>query len=126
MSKIPGPAHPHRGREPLPWHEPKPAQEDPDAPQLDHLKPEFLLEEQGVRHTVVVGGQIRVRQARHAATHDPTSSVERRGIAKPAISSRISMRIEIPEGMTGELSRCWACRDSPTGRAARNRKSRRT
>lgn len=31
--KIPGPAHPHRRREPLPWHEPKPAQDDPDAPQ---------------------------------------------------------------------------------------------
>lgn len=30
--KIPGPAHPHRRREPLPWHEPKPAQDDPDAP----------------------------------------------------------------------------------------------
>jgi len=32
MSKIPGPAHPRLRREPLPWHEPKPAQDDPDAP----------------------------------------------------------------------------------------------
>ena len=29
---VPQPAHPHRRREPLPWHEPKPAQDDPDAP----------------------------------------------------------------------------------------------
>ncbi len=28
----PSPAHPHRRREPLPWHAPKPADEDPDAP----------------------------------------------------------------------------------------------
>lgn len=28
----PAPAHPHRRREPLPWHAPKPAEEDPDAP----------------------------------------------------------------------------------------------
>lgn len=28
----PEPAHPHRRREPLPWHRPKPAAEDPDAP----------------------------------------------------------------------------------------------
>jgi uncharacterized protein (TIGR00730 family) len=31
--RIPGPAHPRRRREPLPWQEPKPAQDDPDAPQ---------------------------------------------------------------------------------------------
>jgi len=29
---IPGPAHPHRRREPLPWHEPKSARDDIDAP----------------------------------------------------------------------------------------------
>jgi uncharacterized protein (TIGR00730 family) len=32
-SRIPEPAHPHKRREPLPWHQPKPAEEDPDAPQ---------------------------------------------------------------------------------------------
>jgi uncharacterized protein (TIGR00730 family) len=32
-SKVPGPAHPQQRREPLPWHEPKPAQDDPQAPQ---------------------------------------------------------------------------------------------
>jgi uncharacterized protein (TIGR00730 family) len=29
---IPGPPHPHRRQAPLPWHEPKAAQDDPDAP----------------------------------------------------------------------------------------------
>jgi uncharacterized protein (TIGR00730 family) len=30
--RISPPAHPHKRREPLPWHRPKPAEEDPDAP----------------------------------------------------------------------------------------------
>jgi len=90
--KVPEPAHPDRRREPLPWHEPKPAQDDPDAPrrvhailqsasyseadhdvqflqrddnrglrlQLDYLKPEFVLEQHGIRHTVVVFGSTRI------------------------------------------------------------------
>jgi len=29
----PAPAHPHLRREPLPWHRPKPPEDDPDAPQ---------------------------------------------------------------------------------------------
>jgi uncharacterized protein (TIGR00730 family) len=29
---VPKPAHPDRRRQPLPWHRPKPADEDPDAP----------------------------------------------------------------------------------------------
>ena len=28
---VPPPPHPHRRREPLPWQQPKPAEEDPDA-----------------------------------------------------------------------------------------------
>jgi uncharacterized protein (TIGR00730 family) len=32
-SSIPKPAHPHRRREPLPWCQPKPVEEDRDAPQ---------------------------------------------------------------------------------------------
>ncbi|MEJ2315539.1 MAG: LOG family protein [Gammaproteobacteria bacterium] len=32
-SGIPAPAHPENRREPLPWHHPKPFEEDPDAPQ---------------------------------------------------------------------------------------------
>jgi uncharacterized protein (TIGR00730 family) len=31
-SRIPNPPHPHRRSEPLPWHVPKPVEEDPDAP----------------------------------------------------------------------------------------------
>jgi uncharacterized protein (TIGR00730 family) len=30
-SRIPAPAHPYRRRQPLPWHQPKPVEEDPDA-----------------------------------------------------------------------------------------------
>lgn len=30
--RIPHPAHPHRRRVPLPWHQPKPVEDDPDAP----------------------------------------------------------------------------------------------
>ncbi len=30
---VPSPPHPHERREPLPWHRPKPAEEDPNAPQ---------------------------------------------------------------------------------------------
>jgi uncharacterized protein (TIGR00730 family) len=91
---IPGPAHPHRRREPLPWHEPKPAQDDPDAPrrvqailesasyreadrdveflqggdtrgprlQLDYLKAQHLLEQHGIRHTIVVFGGTRIAE----------------------------------------------------------------
>jgi len=81
-------------REPLPWHEPKPAQDDPQAPQrlkailesssyreadrdvdflqhddtrglrlqLDYLKAESLLEQHGIRHTIVVFGSTRITQ----------------------------------------------------------------
>ena len=94
QSKIPGPAHPQRRREPLPWREPKPAQDDPDAPrrlqailesasyreadrdvdflqhddtrglrlQLDYLKPELLLEQHLIRHTIVVFGSTRITE----------------------------------------------------------------
>lgn len=86
------PAHPRQRREPLPWHQPKPAEEDPDAPrrvqsildspsyrqadrdvdflnldetrgvrlQIDYAKPELLLEQHGVQHTIVVFGSTRI------------------------------------------------------------------
>ena len=86
------PAHPHLRREPLPWHCPKPVEEDPDAPnrihaildspsyrqadrdvdflnldetrgvrlQIDYAKPELLLEQHGVQHTIVVFGSTRI------------------------------------------------------------------
>jgi len=91
---VPAPAHPHLRREPLPWHQPKSAEEDPDAPQrlqaildsptyreadrdvafletdqtrgvrlqLDYTKSELLLQQHGVRHTVVVFGSTRIRE----------------------------------------------------------------
>ena len=91
-ARIPTPAHPHRREVPLPWHQPKPALDDPEAPrrlqaildspgyrqadqdveffnrdetrglrlQLDYSKPELLLEEHGIRHTVVVVGSTRL------------------------------------------------------------------
>jgi len=93
-SKVPGPAHPRERREPLPWHEPKPAQDDPQAPQrlkailespsyreadrdvdflqhddtrglrlqLDYFKAETMLEQHGVRHSIVVFGSTRIAE----------------------------------------------------------------
>jgi uncharacterized protein (TIGR00730 family) len=93
-SKIPGPAHPRLRREPLPWHAPKPAQDDSDAPsrvqailespsyreadrdveflqgddtrgprlQLDYFKAQHLLEQHGIRHTIVVFGSTRIAE----------------------------------------------------------------
>jgi uncharacterized protein (TIGR00730 family) len=89
---IPEPAHPSRRRVALPWQEPKPEQDDPQAPprvraildspsyreadrdvgflqlgntrglrlQLDYLKPELVLRQHGVRHTIVVFGSTRI------------------------------------------------------------------
>jgi uncharacterized protein (TIGR00730 family) len=86
------PAHPHLRNEPLPWHRPKPIEEDPDALnrvhailnspsyrqadrdvdflnldetrgvrlQIDYAKPELLLEQHGVQHTIVVFGSTRI------------------------------------------------------------------
>jgi uncharacterized protein (TIGR00730 family) len=93
-ARVPAPAHPRVRREPLPWHRPKPAEEDPDAPrrlqaildsptyrqadhdvafldrdetrgvrlQLDYTKPELLLQQHAVQHTVVVFGSTRIRE----------------------------------------------------------------
>lgn len=118
---IPLPAHPHRRREPLPWHQPKPAEDDADAPrrlqailespsyveadedidflsrdetrgvrlQIDYTKPELLLRQHGITHTVVVFGSTRIAEpaaarraletARLLADADPESTdVQRR------------------------------------------------
>ena len=93
-SAIPEPAHPRHRREPLPWFQPKPAQEDQNAPlriqaildspsyrqadqdiqflnldetrgvrlQIDYQKPEFLLQQHGIKHTIVVFGSTRIRE----------------------------------------------------------------
>jgi uncharacterized protein (TIGR00730 family) len=90
--RVPTPAHPHRRHEPLPWHRPKPSEEDPDAPrriqaildspgyrqadqdvsflnldetrgvrlQIDYLKPEMLLQQHGIQHTIVIFGSTRI------------------------------------------------------------------
>jgi hypothetical protein len=92
--RIPTPAHPHHRREPLPWHRPKPSEEDPDALhrikeimnspgyrqadqdidflnqdetrgvrlQIDYEKPEMLLRQHDIRHTIVVFGSTRIAE----------------------------------------------------------------
>ncbi len=48
---IPQPAHPDKRRQPLPWHRPKPADEDPDAPSRVRAileSPSYVLPEQDI------------------------------------------------------------------------------
>jgi uncharacterized protein (TIGR00730 family) len=90
--RIPTPAHPRTRRAPLPWQQPKAAEEDPDAPRriaailrspsyreadhdvdflhrdelrglrldLEYLKPELVLAEHRIHHTIVVLGSTRI------------------------------------------------------------------
>ncbi len=90
--QIPAPAPPMDRREPLPWCQPKPSEEDPgalarvqailNAPsyrladedidflqrddvrgvrlQMDYLKADVLLEDHGIKHTIVVFGSTRI------------------------------------------------------------------
>ncbi len=44
-ARIPKPAHPHRRREPLPWHRPKSSREDEEAP----AKLERILQSESYR-----------------------------------------------------------------------------
>ena len=92
IKRIPLPPHPLHRRVPLPWHRPKPSEEDADAPQrieaiisspsyrqadqdvsflnldetrgvrlqIDYQKPEILLWEHGIKHTIVVFGSTRI------------------------------------------------------------------
>lgn len=92
--QIPKPPHPHRRREPLPWHRPKPSEQDADALariqaimaspsyrqadqdvdflnldvtrgvrlQIDYQKPELLLRQHGIQHTIVVFGSTRIQE----------------------------------------------------------------
>lgn len=96
--QIPTPAEPQHRREPLPWHHPKPMEEDRQAPfriqaildnpsyrqadqdidflnidetrgvrlQIDYQKPELLLQQHGIKHTIVVFGSTRI--------HEPTAA----------------------------------------------------
>ena len=97
--EVPAPACLHERKEKLPWQEPKPLGEDPEAPamldailkspsyrpaiedvefldgddargvrlQLDYLKAERLLRENGIRHTIVVFGSTRIAEPAGAA-----------------------------------------------------------
>jgi uncharacterized protein (TIGR00730 family) len=51
IKAVPPPPHPHHRREPLPWHRPKPADEDPGAPQAIAAireSPSYRLAEQDI------------------------------------------------------------------------------
>jgi uncharacterized protein (TIGR00730 family) len=125
-SGIPEPAHPHHRREPLPWHRPKPAEEDPEAPgrlrailespsyrqadqdvdflgrdetrglrlQLDYLKPQLLLEQREIRHTVVVFGSTRIPEP--GAARRKVAAL-RTALAANVGSASLSRRLEIAE-----------------------------
>jgi len=101
--KIPAPAHPQTRRAPLPWQQPKAAEEDPDAPRriaailqspsyreaendvdflhrdelrglrlhLEFLKPELLLAEHQIQHTIVVLGSTRILEPDAARRTSP-------------------------------------------------------
>jgi uncharacterized protein (TIGR00730 family) len=130
-AEIAPPAHPQRRREPLPGCQPKPADEDPEAPrrvaeilaspsyreadrdvdflnrdeargprlELDYFKPQLLLEQHGITHTVVVFGGTRicepvaarrkVERLRHALEDDPGNTELRRQLA---IAERIEAK----------------------------------
>ena len=117
---------PRRRREPLPWQSPKPADEDPDAPQrvralvesesyrqadrdvdflnldetrgvrlqIDYFKPEMLLEQQGVEHTIVVFGSTRIREPTAARRRVLELRSELAAQPKDAMLSR---RLEVAE-----------------------------
>ncbi len=111
--RIAQPAHAQRRREPLPWCQPKPADEDPDAPrrvaeilaspsyrhadedvdflnrdeargprlELDYYKAELLLEQHGIRHTVVVFGSTRIPEP--VAAHRKVERLEQEIASNP-------------------------------------------
>jgi uncharacterized protein (TIGR00730 family) len=126
--QIPQPAHPDHREQPLPWHQPKSPEEDPNALdrvtailtspsyrlaeqdrtflerddvrglrlQLEYLKPELLLQEHGIRDTIVVYGSTRISEPsaatrsvdalRHALETSPSDA---NLIRKLAIAERI-------------------------------------
>jgi len=111
--KVPAPAHPQHRREPLPWEQPKPTVEDPDAAhrvqvimnspgyrqadqdvgflnqaetrgvrlQIDYQKAELLLEQHGIKHTIVVFGSTRI--AEPAAAQAKVKGLREQLAAKP-------------------------------------------
>lgn len=118
------PAHPHLRREPLPWHRPKPVEEDPEAPsrvqaildspsyrqadrdvdflnldetrgvrlQIDYAKPELLLEQHGVQHTIVVFGSTRITEPVAASRRVEALRAElKRSPGDPELERRLSV-----------------------------------
>ena len=124
--KVPEPAHPHRRREPLPWHKPKPVSEDAQCAdaletilenpsyvpatqdvdfldsddtrgvrlQLDYLKPERLLLEHGVQHTIVVFGSTRIVEP--AAAQCKVDQLHEALVARPD-DSELQRRLSVAE-----------------------------
>ena len=132
--RISPPAHPHQRREPLPWQQPKPAEEDPDAPQrvkailsspsyrqadqdivflnrddtrgvrlqVDYLKPELLLEQHGVSHTIVVFGSTRIPEP--AAARRNLARL-RAALAADAGNAELQRRLKVAERV--EINSCY-------------------
>jgi uncharacterized protein (TIGR00730 family) len=130
-SKIPHPAHPHQRREPLPWHQPKPAEEDPDAPrrvqaivdspsyrqadqdidflnrdetrgvrlQIDYVKPELLLEQHGINHTIVVFGSTRIPEPSAAQQH---LAILRRALGETPDDESLRRRVTVAERLAAK------------------------
>jgi hypothetical protein len=128
LPRIPRPAHPRTRRAPLPWQQPKAAEEDPDAPrriaaiqqspsyrqadedidflhrddlrglrlQLEFLKPELLLAEHQIHHTIVVLGSTRILEPGAARRQVETlrARVSRTpGEAEPARALKVAERV---------------------------------
>jgi len=151
---MPTPAHPHRRREPLPWHRPKPADEDPGALaaieairqspsyrlaeqdidfiarsdirgprlQIEYLKPDVILAEQHIDHTIVVFGSTRIPE--------PAAARRRLEAARAAVEiapddAEAVMRLAIAErilakshyyGVAREFGQLVGASDRGTGR----------
>jgi uncharacterized protein (TIGR00730 family) len=122
--RVPGPPDPHRRHDPLPWHRPKPPDEDPEALQrvqkilashsyrlaeadpeflsrdaargvrlqLEYLKPEILLEEFGIRYTIVVFGSTRIGEPGAAARNvEALRAAQAAAPADAAIARRLAV-----------------------------------
>ena len=126
-ARITPPAHPQTRREPLPGQRPKPAEEDPDAPQrlkailasptyrvadqdvdfltgddtrgvrlqVDYLKPEFLLEQHGIIHTIVVFGSTRILEP--AAARRKVEQLRDFALARDPGNPEVQRRLAVAE-----------------------------
>lgn len=150
--RIPLPAHPERRREPLPWHQPKPAEDDADAPrrlqailespsyceadedidflnidatrgvrlQIDYLKPELLLTQHGIEHTVVVFGSTRIPEP--AAARRAVETLRLRAAADPA-NEEVQRRLRRAERVAAKSRYYEVARELGRLVASANRRS---